>query len=70
MPPCEHSGGGVVPNYLVTWDIVVRADSPIHAAEIAHKIHRDPESRTEVYAVADEDGEIMTVDLLQTPART
>ena len=57
-------------DYLVTWDIVVRADSPIQAAEIAHKIHSDPESMAEVYAVADEDGEIMTVDLSETPVRT
>lgn len=37
--------------YYVSWDIVVEANSPREAAEIAQRIQRDPESVATVFQV-------------------
>ena len=49
--------------YHVRWDIVVDASNPIEAAEIALKIHRDPNSTATVFRVIDKAGKLVFVDL-------
>ena len=43
-----------MPEYRITWDIDLWADSPREAAEKALSIHRNPESIPTVFAVTDE----------------
>ncbi|KKN43912.1 hypothetical protein LCGC14_0698610 [marine sediment metagenome] len=53
-----------MPEYFVTWEIDISADSPERAAAAALKIQRDPESSATVFGVFDEEGEKHRVDLL------
>jgi hypothetical protein len=50
-------------NYLVSWEIDIDADSPLDAAERALEIQRRPDSIATVFAVRDETGESVEVDL-------
>lgn len=40
-----------MPEYSVTWEITIEADSPREAAERALEIHRNPESIATVFTV-------------------
>lgn len=51
-------------NYLVTWEIEIEASSPKEAAKEALRIQRNPESIATVFDTFDEDGEKVSVDLL------
>ena len=61
-----------MPEYHVTWEIDLTADSPREAAEQALAIQRDPNSTATVFDVVDEDGNAERVDLEEPrePART
>jgi hypothetical protein len=52
-----------MPEYHVTWEIDLYADSPCEAAKEARAIHRDPDSLATVFDVTDETGETPRVDL-------
>lgn len=62
-----------MPEYLVTWEINVDADSPKEAAEEALRIQRDPDSIALVFVVRETDYDDMdahqdvAVDLWQEP---
>jgi len=45
-----------MPNYLVTWDINVEADTPLEAAQEALRIQRDPNSIATVMVVREMGG--------------
>lgn len=42
-----------MPDYLVTWEIDVTAETPVEAAREALRIQRNPESIATVFGVAD-----------------
>jgi len=44
-----------MPNYYITWDIQIEADSPEDAAREALEIQRNPESIATVFTVVDEE---------------
>jgi hypothetical protein len=52
--------------YLVEWRIDIEADSPEEAAAQALVCQRDTESTAVVFDVFDENGEMVTVDLLDS----
>ncbi len=53
-----------MPNYRVVWEIDVEADDPHDAAHQALQIMRDPDSTATVFAVTDDNGNCVDVDLL------
>lgn len=50
--------------YRIFWTIELDADSPHHAAHLAHQIMLDPESLATYFVVVDPDGNSTSVDLL------
>jgi hypothetical protein len=52
-----------MPEYVVSWEINLDADTPHEAAEKALAIHRDPTSIAYVFTVVDGDGTEHHVDL-------
>jgi hypothetical protein len=50
-------------NFRVSWEIDIDADSPREAAERALETQRRPDSIATAFAVRDEAGELMEVDL-------
>ncbi len=52
-----------MPEYRITWEIDLDADSPREAAEQALCIHRNPESIATVFDVTDETGHTERIDL-------
>ena len=52
-----------MPEYHLTWEIDLDADSPRQAAEKALTIHRNPESIATVFDVKDETGHTERIDL-------
>jgi hypothetical protein len=52
-----------MPEYRITWEIQITADSPREAAEQALAIQRDPNSIATVFDVADDDGNIERINL-------
>lgn len=52
-----------MPDYLVTWEININAESPEAAAAKALEIQRDPNSIATVFDVTDEDGRTARIDL-------
>src|SRR5436309_15439726 len=52
-----------MPEYRITWEIDLWADSPREAAEQALTIHRNPESIATVFDVTDETGHTERIDL-------
>lgn len=52
-----------MPEYLVTWCVVLTADTPEEAARQALQIQRDPHSLATVFEVRDPEGVSTTVDL-------
>jgi len=52
-----------MPEYRITWEIQITADSPREAAEQALVIQRVPNSIATVFDVADDDGNIERIDL-------
>ena len=52
-----------MPEYHVTWEIDLDAESPREAAEKALHIHRNPESIATVFDVTDETGHTERIDL-------
>jgi len=51
--------------YLVQWEIELKAESAEDAARQALAIMRDPDSMATVFDVFDEDGESERIDLLE-----
>jgi len=51
--------------YLVQWEIELKADSPLQAAKLAREIQADRSSLAVVFDVADEKGETVRVDLME-----
>lgn len=52
-------------NYRITWEIDIHAASPLEAARQALAVQRDANSMATVFTVADEEGETLTIDLLE-----
>ena len=52
-----------MPEYRITWEIDLSADSSREAAEQALTIHRNPESIATVFDVMDETGHTERIDL-------
>lgn len=53
-----------MPQYLITWEIELDADSPEEAAEEALRIHRDPDSEATVFDVMQQStGETVCIDV-------
>jgi hypothetical protein len=52
-----------MPEYRITWEMDIDADSPIDAARQALKIQRDPDSIANVFDITDEAGTTERIDL-------
>ncbi|MCG3177579.1 MAG: hypothetical protein MOGMAGMI_02553 [Candidatus Omnitrophica bacterium] len=52
-----------MPDYLVTWEMNITADSPLEAAQRAWYYMRTPDSTANVFDVTGEDGRTVRVDL-------
>lgn len=52
-----------MPDYLVTWEMNITADSPLEAAQRAWHYMRTPDSTANVFDVTGEDGRTVRVDL-------
>jgi hypothetical protein len=62
-----------MPQYTVTWEIEIHAETPEEAAREALAIQRDVNSTATVFHLCDEGGEACHIDLMeidesQTPA--
>ena len=52
-------------DYLVIWEIDLKAESPREAAQQALEIQRDPESIATVFTVISEDFRAKKIDLME-----
>lgn len=53
-----------MPDYVITWEIDLTAENPVAAARQALAIQRNPDSHATVFSVYPEQGEPITIDLL------
>lgn len=53
-----------MPDYVITWEIELTAETPVAAAQQALAIQRDPDSLATVFSVYSEQGAPITIDLL------
>jgi hypothetical protein len=59
----EFTGGEIMPEYKVKWDIELQASSPKEAAELAQEMMRDPIAMVGCFTVRDEDNQEHFIDL-------